>query len=126
MILSPEQLAAIEALVQIGNDKMLIFFVDQNANMAAVICDACHTDDKYEPWLLDLAEHEANCADDDMIGIGGSLGEAWEDLAKRRIEHEEEMNPKFFEPEPEKRRHFTNGCCTENERRGEDAQGEGP
>ncbi len=90
MILSAEQLAAIEAEVSTSMENVLIVWVDPEAHVSAVVLS-------YDPVIGDLIELAFERGEA-MDGVAGSVGDALANLANGLIEREAEKNPKFFEP----------------------------
>lgn len=92
MILSPEQLAALEAEVSTSMESVMIVWVDPEGYMSAVVLP-------YEDFVRDLVERAFERGEA-VDGVGESVGEALVNLANGLIRRDAEMNPNFFEPEP--------------------------
>ncbi len=90
MILSAEQLAAIEAEVSTSMENMMILWVDPEACLSAVVLP-------YDPVVKDLIELAFERGEA-MDGVAGKAGGALANLTNGLIERDAEIHPKFFEP----------------------------
>ena len=92
MNLTPDQLAAIESIVNTSDEQVLVVFVNPIGRMTAAT--GPHTE-AIEKWYDDAWGGGVPLA----VGEGGSLTEAMASLGADIKDNQAEMNPDFFKPE---------------------------